>query len=157
MTDDKKTIAIIGAGIVGVSTAIWLQRDGHDVILIDKAGPGEGTSHGNGGVLASCSIVPVTVPGLLGKAPKMLFSRSQPLFLKWGYLPKLLPWLRQYLSHANVADVERIAAALTPIVGDSLNEHKASRHMMARIWRCPTHQRSAATLMQTPFWQGAQC
>lgn len=122
---DKKTIAIIGAGIVGVSAAIWLQRDGHDVILIDKAGPGEGASHGNGGVLASCSIVPVTVPGLLGKAPKMLLSPSQPLFLKWGYLPRLLPWLRQYLSHANVADVERIAAALTAIVGDSFNDHKA--------------------------------
>ncbi len=122
---DQKTIAIVGAGIVGVSAAIWLQREGHHVILIDMAGPGEGTSHGNGGVLASCSVVPVTVPGLLGKAPKMLFDRSQPLFLKWGYLPKLLPWLRQYLSHANTEDVERIAAALTPIVGDSLNDHKA--------------------------------
>ncbi len=122
---ERKTIAIIGAGIVGVSAAVWLQRDGHDVILIDRAGPGEGTSHGNGGVLASCSIVPVTVPGLIGKAPKMLLSPSQPLFLKWGYLPKLLPWLRQYLGHANADDVARIAAALTPIVGDSLNDHKA--------------------------------
>ncbi len=122
---EKKTIAIIGAGIVGVSAAVWLQREGHKVILIDKAGPGEGTSHGNGGVLASCSIVPVTVPGLLRKAPKMLLSPSQPLFLKWGYLPKLVPWMTRYLSHANASDVERIAAALTPIVGDSLNDHKA--------------------------------
>ncbi|WP_209599440.1 FAD-dependent oxidoreductase [Ruegeria sp. HKCCSP351] len=122
---EKKTIAIIGAGIVGVSTAVWLQRDGHNVILIDKAGPAEGTSHGNGGVLASCSIVPVTVPGLLGKAPKMLLSPSQPLFLKWRYLPKLLPWLWKYLRHTNAADVERIAAALSSIVGDSLNDHKA--------------------------------
>ena len=122
---EKKTIAIIGAGIVGVSAAVWLQREGHKVILIDKAGPGEGTSHGNGGVLASCSIVPVTVPGLLRKAPKMLLSPLQPLFLKWGYLPKLVPWMTRYLSHANASDVERIAAALTPIVGDSLNDHKA--------------------------------
>lgn len=122
---DAKTVAIIGAGIVGVSAAIWLQRDGHKVILIDKAGPGEGTSHGNGGVLASCSIVPVTVPGLLRKAPKMLFSPWQPLFLKWGYLPKLLPWLIPYLRHANADDVKRIAAALNPIIGDSLNDHRA--------------------------------
>lgn len=121
---ERKTIAIIGAGIVGVSAALWLQRDGHDVILIDKAGPGEGTSHGNGGVLASCSIVPVTVPGLLKKAPRMLMNPSQPLFLKWGYLPKLLPWLRKYLSHANATDVDRIASALMPIIGDSLNDHK---------------------------------
>ena len=136
---ETKTIAIIGAGIVGISTAIWLQRDGHDVILIDKSGPGEGTSHGNGGVLASCSIVPVTVPGLLRKAPKMLLSSSQPLFLKWGYLPKLFPWLRRYLSHANASDVERIAAALLPIVGDSLNDHKAlSAGTGAEKWIVPS-------------------
>ncbi|WP_170410025.1 NAD(P)/FAD-dependent oxidoreductase [Ruegeria arenilitoris] len=136
---ERKTIAIIGAGIVGVSTAVWLQRDGHDVILIDKAGPGEGTSHGNGGVLASCSIIPVTVPGLLQKAPRMLFDPSQPLFLKWGYVPKLLPWLLRYLKHANASDVERIAAALTPIVGDSLNDHKALAHGTgAEKWIVPS-------------------
>ncbi|MEW2916382.1 FAD-binding oxidoreductase [Ruegeria sp. ANG10] len=136
---ERKTIAIIGAGIVGVSTAVWLQRDGHDVILIDKAGPGEGTSHGNGGVLASCSIIPVTVPGLLQKAPRMLFDPSQPLFMKWGYVPKLLPWLMRYLKHANAGDVERIAAALTPIVGDSLNDHQALAHGTgAEKWIVPS-------------------
>jgi D-amino-acid dehydrogenase len=121
----KKTIAIVGAGIVGVSTALWLQRDGHDVILIDRLGPAEGTSYGNGGVLASCSIVPVTVPGLLKKAPRMLFDPNQPLFMKWGYLPKLMPWLVKYLRHANPADTRRIAAALINIVGDSLADHQA--------------------------------
>lgn len=136
---EKKRIAIIGAGIVGVSTAVWLQRDGHEVILIDKAGPGEGTSHGNGGVLASCSVVPVTVPGLLNKAPRMLFDPKQPLFLKWGYLPRLLPWLRNYLSHANANDVERIAAALTQIIGDSLNDHLAlARGTGAEKWIKPS-------------------
>ncbi|SLN10537.1 NAD(P)/FAD-dependent oxidoreductase [Ruegeria meonggei] len=136
---EKKTIAIIGAGIVGVSAAVWLQRDGHEVILIDKAGPGEGTSHGNGGVLASCSVVPVTVPGLLGKAPRMLFDRSQPLFMKWGYIPKLLPWLLRYLKHANTDDVNHIAAALTPIVGDSLNDHQAlAQGTGAEKWITPS-------------------
>jgi len=120
-----KTVAIIGAGIVGVSTAIWLQRDGHKVVLIDRAGPAEGTSYGNGGVLASCSIVPVTGPGLIAKAPKMALSPNQPLFLKWGYLPKLMPWLVKYLRHANAADTKRIAAAVNGIVGDSLADHQA--------------------------------
>ena len=118
-------VAIIGAGIVGVSTAIWLQRDGHKVTLIDRAGPGEGASFGNGGVLASCAMVPVTGPGLLKKAPGMLMDKDQPLFLKWGYLPKLLPWLRQYLSHANESDTRRIANAIAGLVGDSLEEHHA--------------------------------
>lgn len=121
----SRTIAIIGAGIVGVSTAIWLQRDGHKVILIDREGPAAGASHGNGGVLASCSIIPVTVPGLLGKAPKMLFSPNQPLFLKWGYVPKLLPWLINYLGHSSETAVRRRAEALTAIIGDSLADHQA--------------------------------
>ncbi len=119
----RRKVAVIGAGIVGVSTAIWLQRAGHEVILIDRAGPAEGTSYGNGGVLASCSVLPVTMPGLLRKAPGMLFDPDQPLFLKWGYLPKLMPWLMRYLRHANAADARRRAEALLPIIGDSLNDH----------------------------------
>lgn len=121
----RPPVAVIGAGIVGVSTAIWLQRDGHDVVLVDRGEPGEGTSYGNGGVLASCSIVPVTVPGLLRKAPRMLLSRDQPLFLKWRYLPRLAPWLRRYLAHCTPEHARRIAAALAPIVGDSLADHQA--------------------------------
>ncbi len=120
-----KTVVIIGAGIVGVSTAIWLQRDGHDVILIDKKGAGEGASFGNGGVLASASVVPLTVPGLLAKAPGMLFSPNQPLFLKWGYLPKLLPWLWKYLGNANAAAVRHRASAISHIIGDSVADHQA--------------------------------
>ena len=63
--ESQKQVAIIGAGIVGVSTAVWLQRAGHSVTLIDSRGAAGGTSYGNAGVLASASIVPVTVPGLI--------------------------------------------------------------------------------------------
>ena len=121
----SKTIAVVGAGIVGVSTAIWAQRDGHKVILIDREGPAAGTSYGNGGVLASCSVVPVSTPGLARKAPGMLLDPSQPLFLKWRYLPKLVPYLIQYLRHANSADARKRAEAMAPIIGDSLNDHLA--------------------------------
>ena len=92
MTAETGTILVIGAGIVGLSTAIWLQRAGRKVIVLDRIGPAGGTSYGNAGVLASASVVPVTVPGLLRKAPGMLLDQNQPLFLKWGYLPRLLPF-----------------------------------------------------------------
>ena len=121
----SRHVVVIGAGIVGVSTAIQLRREGIDVTLVDRTGPAAGTSYGNAGVLASCSMVPVTGPGLIGKAPKMLFDPMQPLFLKWGYLPKLAPWLVKYLSHANEADTRRIGSAVAGIVGDSLAEHQA--------------------------------
>ncbi|MEO1549584.1 MAG: FAD-dependent oxidoreductase [Pseudomonadota bacterium] len=119
-------VIIAGAGIVGVSSGIWLRRfSDAEVTIIDRAGPGEGTSHGNAGVLAACSIAPVTAPGLTRKAPRMLMNPDFPLFLRWSYLPKLLPWLRKYLSHANDEDTRRIAKGLTEIVADSVAQHKA--------------------------------
>ncbi len=118
-------VVVIGAGIVGVSTAIWLRRAGVDVTIIDRLGPGEGTSHGNAGVLASVSMVPVTAPGLIRKAPGYLLDPNFPLFLRWSYLPKLIPWLTRYLSNANDSDTRRIARDLAPIVNDSVAQHKS--------------------------------
>ncbi|MEM9901257.1 MAG: FAD-dependent oxidoreductase [Pseudomonadota bacterium] len=118
-------VSVIGAGIVGVSTAIWLQRAGHDVTLIDREGPAAGASFGNGGVLASAGIVPVTTPGLVRRVPGMLLRADAPLFLKWRYLPRALPWLVRYLRHANAEDAARRAAAIAPIIGDSLADHQA--------------------------------
>lgn len=118
-------VVVIGAGIVGVSSAIWLQRAGAQVTLIDRAGPGTGTSHGNAGVLAACAVAPVTGPGLITKAPAMLLDRDTPLYLRLPYLPRLLPWLVKYLSFANDADTRRISAALAPIVSDSVEQHKS--------------------------------
>lgn len=117
---------IAGAGIVGVSTGIWLRRfSDAEVTIIDRAAPGEGTSHGNAGVLASCSVAPVTAPGLVRKAPGMLMNPDFPLFMRWGYFPKLLPWLLKYLANANDSDTQRIAKGLTEIVGDSVDQHVA--------------------------------
>lgn len=120
-----RKIAVIGAGIVGVSTAIWLRRDGFDVTLIDREGPAAGTSYGNGGVLASCACVPVTGPGLVRKAPRMALDPNQPLFLKWSYLPKIAPWLVKYLRHANEPDTRRLAKAIAGVTLDSVAEHQA--------------------------------
>ena len=116
---------VIGAGIVGAATAIWLRRAGHEVTLIDKGEPGMGASYGNGCILASCAIVPVTTPGLLPKGPKYLIDPNFPLFMRWSYAPKLVPWLVKYLSHANDGDTRRIAKGLTHVIGDSVEQHQA--------------------------------
>ena len=118
-------IIIVGAGIVGAASALWLKRAGHEVTLIDKGAPGMGASYGNGCLLASCAMVPVTTPGLIPKGPKYLLDSKFPLFMRWGYTPKLLPWLMKYLSHANDSDTRRIAKSLTHIVGDSVEQHQA--------------------------------
>lgn len=118
-----KHAIVIGAGIVGVSSAIWLRRFGLDVTLIDRDGPGQAASFGNAGLLAACAMVPVTTPGLITKAPKMLLDPDSPLFLRWSYLPKLAPWLFRYLKHANDRDTRRIAADLTDITVDTVDQH----------------------------------
>lgn len=118
-------VVIVGAGIVGAASAIWLRRAGFDVTLLDKGTPGMGASYGNGCILASASIVPVTGPGLIRKSPFYLADPNFPLFMRWSYLPKLIPWLVKYMSHANEDDTRRISKGLTTIVGDSLEQHQA--------------------------------
>ena len=118
-------IVVAGAGIVGVSTAIWLQREGFEVVLVDREGPAAGTSHGNAGILAAASITPVTMPGLVSKAPLMLLDKNAPLFIRFGYLPRLLPFLGSYLSHCNERDVRRYADGMVPLVYDTVAQHKA--------------------------------
>jgi len=141
MTDDNKKqhVVVVGAGIVGVSTAIWLARAGRQVTLVDRLAPGEGTSHGNAGVLAACGLVPVTTPGLTKKAPGLLLDKDFPLFMRWSYLPSLLPWLRKYLGYANETDTPRIAEGLTTIVADTVEQHQAlAGNTAADSWLVPS-------------------
>lgn len=120
-----KPILIVGAGITGVSTALWLQRAGHKVILIDKGKPGQGASFGNAGLLAAWALVPVSTPSIWTDAPKYLIKPDGPLFLKWAQLPGLLPWIRQFLSHATDAGTRRIVDVLSPLLLDAVDQHRA--------------------------------
>lgn len=121
----QETVIVVGGGMVGIATAIWALREGNKVTLIDKGEPADRASFGNAGVLASASVLPVTMPGLVSKLPKMVLSRTEPIFLRWPYLPRLAPWALRYLSHATVSEVRRIASALHPIIGNSLEDHLA--------------------------------
>ncbi len=120
----SKTIAIVGAGIVGVSAAIWLQRDGHKVILVDSLGAAGGASFGNGGVLVPSGVVPVNAPGLIKNAPGMLLQKDSPLFIHWPYLIKMMPWLIRYTLRANAPQARRVAKALKPLLHQSLEQHQ---------------------------------
>lgn len=123
-SEDKNNIIVVGAGIAGVSTALWLQRFGKNVTLIDRGEPGEGTSFGNAGVLASCSITPVTAPKMIPKIPWYLLNPDFPLYVIWQKLPYLTPFLIRYLLNANDKDTRRISRGLTQIVADSVVQHK---------------------------------
>jgi len=116
-------VAVIGAGIVGVCTALYLQRDGHRVTLIDRLGPGEGTSKGNAAVIAAESCVPVATPGILWRVPGMLMDPLGPLAIRWRYLPKLAPWLWEFVKASSPGRVEEISIALRPLLTQAVESY----------------------------------
>ncbi len=139
MARNVKQVAVIGGGIVGICSAIWLQRLGAQVTLIDKLAPGTGNSSGNAGVFARCSVAPVTAPGMIAKSPKLLMDPNFPLYLRYSYLPKMMPWLVKYLSHANDKDTRRISTGLAPLTSDSLEQHTLlSKGTAAQQWIVPS-------------------
>ena len=77
-----KTIGVIGAGMVGVTTASFLLRKGHDVVLLDPGNPGEGTSFGNAGCFNGSSVVPMSMPGIIRNVPKWLADSLGPLVVR---------------------------------------------------------------------------
>jgi D-amino-acid dehydrogenase len=116
-------VAVIGAGIVGVCTALYLQRDGHRVTLIDRLGPGEGASKGNAAVIAAESCVPVATPGILWRVPGMLMDPLGPLAIRWGYLPRLAPWLWEFVKASSPRRVEEISQALRPLLVQAVDSY----------------------------------
>ena len=116
----KKTIGVIGAGMVGVAAASFLQREGHDVVLVEPGNPGEGTSFGNAGCLNGSSVVPMSMPGTIRNVPRWLTDPMGPLVIRWSYLPTLAPWLIRFIAAGRPEKVREQAKALRAILGPSL-------------------------------------
>ncbi|MCK6449693.1 MAG: FAD-binding oxidoreductase [Alphaproteobacteria bacterium] len=135
--NSNNDIAVIGAGIVGLATALTLQQDGHRVTLIDQRDPGMGTSFGNAGAIVTGAVAPVASPGLWRKLPKMLTNPDSYLSVRWSYLPRLMPWLWQFFRAGTPENVERIARELAPLVFPAYEAHQAlmRRHGIEGIVR----------------------
>jgi D-amino-acid dehydrogenase len=118
---------VAGAGITGVCVAEWLRRDGWSVTLIDPVQPGssEQTSYGNAGLLSRISVMPIATQSLVRQLPFMLRDPNSPLFMKWAYLPRLLPWLVPFLRSARAERVEDISSALAALTFDANEQHLA--------------------------------
>jgi D-amino-acid dehydrogenase len=116
-----KRVGVIGAGMVGVCAASWLQRDGHEVFLVEPGEPGHGASFGNAGALNASSVTPVSMPGVMWKVPGWLFDPVGPLSLRWSYLPTVAPWLWRFVHAGTTEKVHAQARALRPLVGATLD------------------------------------
>jgi D-amino-acid dehydrogenase len=93
-------VTIVGAGIVGAASALWLQREGFQVTLVDSGGVGEGASFGNAGNISPGAVVPYLIPGIWREAPGWLLDPEGPLAVRPGYFLKLLPWLKAAVKSA---------------------------------------------------------
>ena len=111
-----RRVTVIGAGIVGACAALYLQRDGHQVTLIDRRGPGGGASYGNAGGIVLSACCPLAMPGVLRRVPGMLLDPHGPLVIRWRYLPRLAPWLLDLVRASRPARVETISRALTALL-----------------------------------------
>lgn len=105
-------IAVIGAGIVGICCASYLQRDGHEVTVLDPVPPGGSCSFGNSGSIHPGSCIPLAMPGIGRKVPSWLLDPEGPLRVDWRYLPAALLWLVRFLKAGRPAAALAAAAAL---------------------------------------------
>src|SRR5258708_14799821 len=119
-----KRVGVIGAGMVGVCAASWLQRDGHSVFVVETAEPGRGASFGNAGCFNGSSVTPVSMPGLVKNVPRWLHDPLGPLSLRWSYLPAIAPWLVRFVRAGTSQKVRAQARALRPLLGPTLEALK---------------------------------
>ena len=93
-------IGIVGAGIQGISNALFLQKKGFSVTIFDRDEPGSpAASYGNAGHFSPYASVPINRPDVLTDVPAMLLSTTGPLALKWNYVPKMMPWFLQFIRN----------------------------------------------------------
>ncbi len=119
----SKRAVVVGGGIVGLSTAFYLNRLGWGVTLIDKAQPGHGCSAGNAGSISPGSVVPLGGPGTLAQVPQMLWDRNGALTIPWSYSPFLMPWLIAFLKASSKSRAQEISDQLQPLLEPTLEGH----------------------------------
>tara|TARA_B100000902_G_scaffold92796_1_gene96085 strand:- start:465 stop:1706 length:1242 start_codon:yes stop_codon:yes gene_type:complete len=93
-------IGIVGAGIQGVSNALFLQKKGFKVTLFDRDAPGSpAASYGNAGHFSPYASLSLNRTDILADVPSMLLSSTGPLALKWNYVSKMIPWFIKFIMN----------------------------------------------------------
>ena len=118
--ENNLKIGIIGAGIQGVCSALFLQKKGYQVTLFDRDEPGNAASYGNAGHFSPYASVPLNRPDVVTDAPAMLLSSRGPLALKWNYVPKMIPWFLKFLLNCRKEKMMHTAKNMHQILNVAL-------------------------------------
>lgn len=114
---------VLGAGIVGVCSALHLQALGREVMLMDRAAPGSGTSHGNAGLIERSSVIPYAFSHNLGKLLRYGLNREPDVRYSLRHLPVMAPKLLAYWRHSSPAGLASATQAMLPLVQQCVIEH----------------------------------
>jgi D-amino-acid dehydrogenase len=114
---------VLGAGIIGVSTALHLARRGKSVVLVDRRGPGEETSFGNAGLIQREGVVPYAFPQQLGMILKVALNNRIDVRYDLGALPVVAKFLGRYWWHSNTGRHQAIARSYATLIEHSISEH----------------------------------
>jgi glycine/D-amino acid oxidase-like deaminating enzyme len=110
-------IGIVGAGIQGISNALFLQKKGFSVTIFDRDEPGSpAASYGNAGHFSPYASVPINRPDVLSDIPAMLLSTTGPLALKWNYVPKMVPWFLKFIRNCTTKKMMHTAKNMHQIL-----------------------------------------
>lgn len=115
---------VLGAGIVGVTAARALQREGFSVTIVDQGEPGRGCSYGNGGAISPDFCVPIAMPGMLRRVPKWLFDPNGPLVVRWSDLPSSAPWLMRWIRAGRLDQLDSLSNALRQLHATSYTRYQ---------------------------------
>ncbi len=100
--NNKLKIGIVGAGIQGISNALFLQKKGFEVTIFDRDNPGSpAASYGNAGHFSPYASLSLNRTDVLTDVPAMLLSSTGPLALKWNYIPKMIPWFVKFILNTS--------------------------------------------------------
>src|SRR5215216_2811552 len=119
----RADVVVLGAGIVGVSVAVHLQKRGRAVLVVDRRGPGEETSFGNTGLIQREAVYPYAFPRSWREILRHGLNRSIDSHYHWASLPKLAPFLVRYWWHSSTRRHAEIARKYAPLIERCVPEH----------------------------------
>ncbi|WP_417693749.1 NAD(P)/FAD-dependent oxidoreductase [Roseibium sp.] len=117
-------VIVLGAGIVGVTTALNLRQHGASVALIDRAHPGDGTSGANAGIIAGNGFCPAQIPSGAAVWLDIALKQSCAFSFDVSTLLHLVPWIRSYLAHSGPQALQSYVRAMAPLRAQARAEHR---------------------------------